>query len=160
APRSRPVRAGPGHRCRRADLGARRRLTPRPPHGCGAAGTRSAYAPRMSEQWRVRLIQPASGSPVPAKELRDLLRSRVGKKVDVSKAKDGVFFLSVATGPDAVAAQDTARALLTELDLPTDSRLERWDAGREAWVVAAGPVAGVTPGAPESDRERSRRLFA
>jgi hypothetical protein len=97
---------------------------------------RSAYPGNVDEEWRVSLTaggQVASGNPVFADSVCDLLRSRAGEDVSVTAGKTGVF-LYAATAEAAATAEGMAREVLAQQGLVADIGLDRWDPSREAWL--------------------------
>jgi hypothetical protein len=121
----------------------------------------------MVEDWRVSLVihqPPTARKPVSAGAVRGLLRSRVGDEISVSAGRKGIF-LYAATADAAGTAERTAHEALAEQGLGADTRLERWDLSRHAWVdVRAEPVgdaaAPESPAAPERDHGRGRARLA
>ena len=112
----------------------------------------------MDEEWRVSLIaygQLASGKPVFADSVCDLLRSRAGEDVSVTAGKTGVF-LYAATADAAATAEGMAREVLAEQGLAADIRLDRWDPSREAWLPPGDAAAAELPSAQEPDPGRGR----
>jgi hypothetical protein len=90
----------------------------------------------VDEEWRVNLIihdMPTTSKPVSAKAVRDLLRSRVGEEITVSKGKTGIF-LYAATADAAGTSERRAQEVIDEQGLIADIRLERWDLSRRAWM--------------------------
>ena len=115
----------------------------------------------MDEEWRVSLIaygQLASGKPVFADSVCDLLRSRAGEDVSVTAGKTGVF-LYAATADAAATAEGMAREVLAEQGLAADIRLDRWDPSREAWLPPGDAAATEVPSGQQQD-SRHRRLRA
>ena len=122
---------------------------------------RSAYAGNVDEEWRVSLIacgQLASGKPVFADSVRDLLRSRAGEDVSVTARKKRVF-LYAATADAAATAEGMAREVLAQQGLAADIRLDRWDPSRQAWLPPSDAAAPELPSGQERDPGR-RRLRA
>ena len=115
----------------------------------------------MDEEWRVSLTacgQLASGKPVFADSVCDLLRSRAGEDVSVTAGKTGVF-LYAATADAAATAEGMAREVLAQEGLVADIRLDRWDPSREAWLPPGDAAAAELPSGQEHDPGR-RRLHA
>ena len=115
----------------------------------------------MDDEWRVSLVacgQLASGKPVSADSVCDLLRSHAGEDVSVTVGKTGVF-LYAATADAAATAEAMAREVLARQGLAADIRLHRWDPSREAWLSAGDAVAAEPPSGQERDPRR-RRLRA
>ncbi|MGD0705184.1 MAG: hypothetical protein ABSA02_35525 [Trebonia sp.] len=115
----------------------------------------------MDEEWRVSLIacgQLASGKPVFADSVCDLLRSRVGEDVSVTAGKTGIF-LYAATADAAATAEGMAREVLAQQGLVAEIRLDRWDPSRQAWLAPGDPAAAELPSGQERDPGR-RRLRA
>jgi hypothetical protein len=116
----------------------------------------------VDEEWRVSLIacgQLASGKPVFADSVCDLLRSRAGEDVSVTAGKTGVF-LYAATADAAATAEAMAREVLAQQGLAADIRLDRWDPSREAWLPPGDAAAAELPSAQEHDPQHRRRLRA
>jgi hypothetical protein len=112
----------------------------------------------VDEEWRVSLIacgQMASGKPVFADSVCDLLRSRAEEDVSVTAGKTGVF-LYAATADAAATAEGMAREVLAEQGLAADIRLDRWDPSREAWLPPGDAAAAELPSGQEPDPGRSR----
>jgi hypothetical protein len=112
----------------------------------------------VDEEWRVSLIacgQLASGKPVFADSVCDLLRSRAGEDVSVTAGKTGVF-LYAATADAAATAEGMAREVLAEQGLAADIRVDRWDPSREAWLSPGDAAAAELPSAQEPDPGRGR----
>ena len=110
----------------------------------------------MDEEWRVSLIacgQLASGQPVFADSVCDLLRSRAGVDVSITAGKTGVF-LYAATADAAATAEGMAREVLAQEGLFADIRLDRWDPSREAWLSPGGAAAAELP--PEQEHAPGR----
>jgi hypothetical protein len=95
--------------------------------------------------------QLASGKPVFADSVCDLLRSRAGEDVSVTAGKTGVF-LYAATAHAAATAEGTAREVLAQHGLVADTRLDRWDPSRRAWL----PPSDAATAEPTSGREHDR----
>jgi hypothetical protein len=115
----------------------------------------------VDEEWRVSLIacgRLASGKPVFADSVCDLLRSRAGEDVSVTAGKKGVF-LYAATADAAATAEAMAREVLAQQGLAADIRLERWDPPRQAWLPPGDVVAAELPSGQEHDSGH-RRLRA
>jgi hypothetical protein len=115
----------------------------------------------VDEEWRVSLIACgplASGKPVFADSVCDLLRSRAGEDVSVTAGKTGVF-LYAATADAAATAERMAREVLAQEGLVADIRLDQWDPSREAWLPPGDAAAAELPSAQENDPGR-RRLRA
>ena len=116
----------------------------------------------MDEEWRVSLIacgQLASGKPVFADSVRDLLRSRAGEDVSVTARKKRVF-LYAATADAAATAEGMAREVLAQQGLVADIRLDRWDPSRQAWLPPSDAAAPeLLPSGQEHDPGH-RRLRA
>jgi hypothetical protein len=115
----------------------------------------------VDEEWRVSLIaggQSASGKPVFADSVCDLLRSRAGEDVSVTAGKKGVF-LYAATADAAATAEAMAREVLAQQGLAADIRLDRWDPSRRAWLPPGDAAAAELPSGQEHDPGR-RRLRA
>ena len=102
--------------------------------------------------------QLASGKPVSADSVCDLLRSRAGEDVSVTAGKAGVF-LYAATADAAATAEAMAREVLAQQGLAADIRLDRWDPSREAWLPPGDAAAAELPSGQERDPGR-RRLRA
>jgi hypothetical protein len=101
----------------------------------------------VDEEWRVSLIacgQLASGKPVFADSVCDLLRSRAGEDVSVTAGTTGVF-LYAATADAAATAEGMAREVLAQQGLVADIRLDRWDASRQAWLSPGSATAAELP---------------
>jgi hypothetical protein len=112
----------------------------------------------VDEEWRVSLIacgQLASGKPVFADSVCDLLRSRAGEDVSVTAAKTGVF-LYAATADAAATAEAMAGEVLAQQGLVADIRLDRWDSSRQAWLSPGGAAAAELPSGQEHDPGRGR----
>jgi hypothetical protein len=108
---------------------------------------RLAYACNVDEEWRVSLIacgQLASGKPVFADSVCDLLRSRAGEDVSVTAGKTGVF-LYAATADAVATAEAIAREVLAQQGLAADIRLDRWDPSRQAWLPPGDAAAAELP---------------
>jgi hypothetical protein len=103
--------------------------------------------------------QLASGKPVFADSVCDLLRSRAGEDVSVTAGKTGVF-LYAATADAAATAEGMAREVLAEQGLAADIRLDRWDPSREAWLSPGGAAAAELPSAQEEPDPGRGRLRA
>jgi hypothetical protein len=103
--------------------------------------------------------QLASGKPVFADSVCDLLRSRAGEDVSVTAGKTGVF-LYAATADAAATAEAMAREVVAQQGLAADIRLDRWDPSREAWLPPGDAAAAELPSAQEHDPHRRRRLRA
>ena len=115
----------------------------------------------MDEEWRVSLItcvQLASGKPVLADSVCDLLRSRAGEDISVTAGKAGVF-LYAATADAAATAEGMAREVLAEQGLAADIRLDRWDPSRQAWLPPSDAAAAELPSG-QADEPRRGRLRA
>jgi hypothetical protein len=115
----------------------------------------------VDEEWRVSLVacgQLASGKPVFADSVCDLLRSRAGEDVSVTTGKTGVF-LYAATADAAATAEAMAREVLAQQGLAADIRLDRWDPSGEAWLPPGDAAAAEPPSGQERDPGR-RRLRA
>lgn len=100
----------------------------------------------------------ASGKPVFADSVCDLLRSRAGEDVSVTAGKTGVFLYAATAGAAAIA-EGMAREVLAEQGLVADIRLDRWDASREAWLSPGDAAAAELPSGQEHDSGH-RRLRA
>jgi hypothetical protein len=112
----------------------------------------------VDEEWRVSLIacgQLASGQPVFADSVCDLLRSRAGEDVSVTEGKTGVF-LYAATADAAATAEGMAREVLAQQGLVADIRLDRWDPSREAWLPPGDTAAAELPSAEDPDPDPGR----
>jgi hypothetical protein len=112
----------------------------------------------VDEEWRVSLIasgQLASGKPVFADSVCDLLRSRAGEDVSVTAGKTGIF-LYAATADAAATAEAMAREVLAQEGLVADIRLDRWDSSRQAWLSPGGAAAAELPSAQEHAPGRGR----
>jgi hypothetical protein len=123
---------------------------------------RSAYAGNVDEEWRVSLIacgQLASGKPVSADFVRDLLRSRAGEDVSVTTGKTGVF-LYAPTSDAAATAEGMAREALAEQGLVADIRLDRWDPSGQAWLPPGDAAAAELTSGQEHDPGRRRLRVA
>jgi hypothetical protein len=115
----------------------------------------------VDEEWRVSLIgcrQLASGQPVPADSVGDLLRSRAGEDVAVTAGKTGVF-LYAATADAAATAAGMAQEVLAQQGLVADIGLDRWDPSHQAWLPPGETAAAELPSGQEHDPGR-RRLRA
>jgi hypothetical protein len=115
----------------------------------------------VDEEWRVSLIacvQLASGKPVLADSVCDLLRGRAGEDISVTAGKAGVF-LYTATADAAATAEDVAREVLAQQGLAADIRLDRWDPSRQAWLPPGDAAAAELPSGQDRDPGR-RRLRA
>ena len=115
----------------------------------------------MDEEWRVSLIafgEPARGKPISAQAVRDLLCSRAGGEVSVTAGKAGIF-LYAATADAAATAEGMAREVLAQQGLAMDTRLERWNPSRQAWLPPGDATAAELPSAQERSPGR-RRLRA
>ena len=99
--------------------------------------------------------QSASGKPVFADSVCDLLRSRAGEDVSVTEGKTGVF-LYAATADAAATAEGMAREVLAQQGLVADIRLDRWDPSRQAWLPPGDAAAAELPSAQEPDPGRGR----
>jgi hypothetical protein len=102
--------------------------------------------------------QLASGKPVFADSVCDLLRSRAGEDVSVTAGKTGVF-LYAATADAAATAEAMAREALAQQGLAAETRLDRWDPSRQAWLPPSDEAAAELPSGQEHDPGR-RRLRA
>ena len=112
----------------------------------------------MDEEWRVSLIargQLASGNPVFADSVCDLLRSRAGEEVSVTAGNTGVF-LYAGTADAAATAASVAREVLAQQGLAADIRLDRWDPSRQAWLPPGDATAAELPSGQEHDPGHSR----
>jgi hypothetical protein len=115
----------------------------------------------VEEEWRVSLTacgQLASGKPVFADSVCDLLRSRAREDVSVTAGKTGVF-LYAATADAAATAEGMAREVLTQQGLVADIRLDRWDPSAQAWLPPGDAAAAELPSEQEHDPGH-RRLRA
>jgi hypothetical protein len=113
----------------------------------------------VDEEWRVSLIasgQLASGKPVFADSLCDLLRSRAGEGVSVSAGETGVF-LYAATADAAATAEAMAREVLAQQGLAADIRLDRWDPASEAWLPGDAAATEVPSGRKQDSGHRRLR---
>ena len=99
--------------------------------------------------------QLASGKPVSADSVCDLLRSRAGEDVSVTAGKTGVF-LYAATADAAATAEGMAREVLAQEGLVADIRLDRWDPSRQAWLPPGDAAAAELPSAQEHGPGRGR----
>ena len=99
--------------------------------------------------------QLASGKPVSADSVCDLLRSRAGEDVSVTAGKTGVF-LYAATADAAATAEGMAREVLAQQGLVADIQLDQWDPSREAWLPHGDAAAAELPSAQEPDPGRKR----
>ena len=97
----------------------------------------------------------ASGKPVFADSVCDLLRSRAGEDVSVTAGKTGVF-LYAATADAAATAEGMAREVLAQQGLVADIQLDQWDPSREAWLPHGDAAAAELPSAQEPDPGRKR----
>jgi hypothetical protein len=121
----------------------------------------------VHEEWRVSVIihdPPTINKPVSARAVRDLLRGRVGDEISVSKGKTGIY-LYAASADAAGTAERRAQEVLAEQGLVEDTRLERWDQSRRAWVDARTEPPGYAAGTElssgqEPDPGRRRLRFA
>jgi hypothetical protein len=116
----------------------------------------------VDEEWRVSLTasgQLASGKPVFADSVCDLLRSRAGEDVSVTAGKTGVVFLYAATADAAATAEGMAREVLAQQGLVADIQLDRWDPSRRAWLPPGDAAATELPSGQEHDPGH-RRLRA
>jgi hypothetical protein len=107
----------------------------------------------VGEEWRVSLTacgQLASGKPVFADSVCDLLRSRAREDVSVTAGKTGVF-LYVATADAAATAGGMAREVLAQQGLVADIRLDRWDPSSQAWLPPGDAAAAELPSGQEHD---------
>jgi hypothetical protein len=113
----------------------------------------------VDEEWRVSLIasgQLASGKPVFADSVCDLLRSRAGEGVSVTAGKAGLFLY--AETPDAAAtAEAMAREVLAQQGLAADIRLDRWDPSSEAWLPGDAAATEVPSGRKRDSGHRRLR---
>jgi hypothetical protein len=112
----------------------------------------------VDEEWRVSLIacgQSASGKPVFADSICDLLRSRAGEDVSVTAGKTSVF-LYAATAEGAATAAAIAREVLAQQGLAADIRLDRWYPSCEAWLPPGDAAAAELPPGQEHAPGRSR----
>jgi hypothetical protein len=112
----------------------------------------------VDEEWRVSLIaggQLASGKPVFADSVCDLLRSRAGEDVSVTAGKAGVY-LYAASADAAATAEGVAREVLDQQGLVADIRLDRWDQSREAWLPSGDAAAAELPSGQAHDPGRGR----
>ena len=100
----------------------------------------------------------ASGQPVFADSVCDLLRSRAGEDVSVTAGKTGVF-LYAATADAAATAEGMAREVLAQQGLVADIQLDRWDPSLEAWLPHGDAAAAELPPGQEPAPGR-RRLRA
>jgi hypothetical protein len=113
----------------------------------------------VDEEWRVSLIasgQLASGKPVFADSVCDLLRSRAAEGVSVTAGKTGVF-LYAATADAAATAEAMAREVLAQQGLAADIRLDRWDPSSEAWLPGDAAATEVPPGQQQDSGHRRLR---
>ena len=99
--------------------------------------------------------QLASGKPVSADSVCDLLRSRAGEDVSVTAGKTGVF-LYAATADAAATAEGMAREVLAQEGLAAEIRLDRWDPSRQAWLPPGDAAAAELPSAQEHGPGRGR----
>ena len=102
--------------------------------------------------------QLASGKPVFADSVCDLLRSRAGEGVSVTARKAGVY-LYAASAEAAATAEGMAREVLAQQGLVADIRLDRWDQSRQAWLPAGDAAATELPSG-QADEPRRGRLRA
>ena len=100
--------------------------------------------------------QLASGKPVFADSLCDLLRSSAGEDVSVTAGKTGVF-LYAATADAAATAEAMAREVLAQQGLAADIRLDRWDPSSEAWLPGDAAATEVPPGQQQDSGHRRLR---
>ena len=100
--------------------------------------------------------QLASGKPVFADSVCDLLRSRAGEDVSVTAGKTGVF-LYAATADAAATAEAMAREVLAQQGLAADIRLDRWDPSSEAWLPGDAAATEVPPGQQQDSGHRRLR---
>jgi hypothetical protein len=115
----------------------------------------------VDEEWRVSLIacgQPASGRPVFADSVCDLLRSRAAEDISISGGETGVF-LYAATADAAATAEAMAREVLAQQGLAADIRLDRWDPSGQTWLPHGDGAVAEPPSGQEQDPGR-RRLRA
>jgi hypothetical protein len=113
----------------------------------------------VDEEWRVSLIasgQLASGKPVFADSVCDLLRSRAAEGVSVTAGKTGVF-LYAATADAAATAEAMAREVLAQQGLAVDIRLDRWDPSSEAWLPGDAAATEVPTGQQQDSGHRRLR---
>jgi len=116
----------------------------------------------VDEEWRVSLIacvKLASGKPVSADSVCDLLRGRAGEDVSVTAGKTGVF-LYAATADGAATAEAMASEILTQQGLTADIRLDRWDRSHQAWLPHGDAAAAELPSGREDDPRRRRLRVA
>ena len=99
--------------------------------------------------------QLASGKPVSADSVCDLLRSRAGEDVSVTAGKTGVF-LYAATADAAATAEGMAREVLALEGLVAEIRLDRWDPSGQAWLPPGDAAAAELPSAQEHGPGRGR----
>ena len=97
----------------------------------------------------------ASGKPVFADSVCDLLRSRAGEDVSVTARKTGIF-LYAATADAAATAEGMAREVLAQQGIVADIRLDRWDPSRQAWLPPGDAAAAELPPGQEHDPRRKR----
>ena len=97
----------------------------------------------------------ASGKPVFADSVCDLLRSRAGEDVSVTARKTGIF-LYAATADAATTAEGMAREVLAQQGIVADIRLDRWDPSRQAWLPPGDAAAAELPSGQEHDPRRKR----
>ena len=100
--------------------------------------------------------QLASGKPVFADSVCDLLRSRAAEGVSVTAGKTGVF-LYAATADAAATAEAMAREVLAQQGLAADIRLDRWDPSSEAWLPGDAAATEVPPGQQQDSGHRRLR---
>ena len=100
--------------------------------------------------------QLASGKPVYADSVCDLLRSRAAEGVSVTAGKTGVF-LYAATADAAATAEAMAREVLAQQGLAADIRLDRWDPSSEAWLPGDAAATEVPPGQQQDSGHRRLR---
>jgi hypothetical protein len=113
----------------------------------------------VDEEWRLSLIasgQLASGKPVFADSVCDLLRSRAAEGVSVTAGKTGVF-LYAATADAAATAEAMAREVLAQQGLAADIRLDRWDPSSEAWLPGDAAATEVPTGQQQDSGHRRLR---
>jgi hypothetical protein len=112
----------------------------------------------VDEEWRVSLTasgQLASGEPVFADSLCDLLRSRAGEGVSVTAGKTSVF-LYAATANAAATAEAMAREVLAEQAVAADIRLDQWDPSSEAWLPHGDAAPTEVPSGQQQDSGHRR----
>jgi hypothetical protein len=113
----------------------------------------------VAEEWRVTVdLREASHSEqllaaLPAHELEDEARRRLGKRIAISGSDEQVF-LYADTESAAREAQKVVGQVLADNGMPGTSRLDRWHHEEQRWEDASVPL----PRTPEEERVEHERL--